>query len=48
MICVPGELNGVSARADEAGDILVQSKRLQQARVLGENILNYHENRLVI
>lgn len=46
MICVPGELNGVSARADEAGDILSQSKRLQQARVLGENILKWYESKL--
>lgn len=40
-ICVPGELNGLSARADKCGDILNQEKRLQQARVLGENILKY-------
>ena len=29
MICVPGELNGVSARADKVGDIRSQPKRLQ-------------------
>jgi len=46
MICIPGELNGVSARAEEAGDILTQSKRLQQATVLGKNILNYCESKL--
>ena len=45
MICIPGELNGVSARADKAGDILTQTKRLQQARVLGENILRYYESK---
>jgi len=40
-ICVPGILNGLSARADKCGDILDQEKRLQQARFLGENILKY-------
>jgi multimeric flavodoxin WrbA len=45
MICVPGELNGVSAKVDKAGNILAQSKRLKQARVLGKNILNYHESK---
>jgi multimeric flavodoxin WrbA len=45
MICIPGEVNGVSATADKAGNILTQSKRLQQARMLGENILNYHESK---
>jgi multimeric flavodoxin WrbA len=39
VICVPGELNGVSAVADEPGDILAQPSRLHQARVLGENVL---------
>jgi multimeric flavodoxin WrbA len=38
-ICVPGELNGVSAMADAPGDILKQPKRLKQAAILGENIL---------
>lgn len=47
MICVPGELNGVSARADKAGDILSQPKRLRQARALGTNILNYFESKIV-
>ncbi len=40
-LCVPGELNGLSARADKPGDILKQEKRLRQARFLGENILKY-------
>jgi len=39
MLCVPGELNGVSAVADKLGDILNQPRRLEQARVLGRNIL---------
>ncbi|MBU2703933.1 multimeric flavodoxin WrbA [Sporomusaceae bacterium BoRhaA] len=38
MICVPGELNGVTATASEPGDILKQDKRLKQAEILGENI----------
>lgn len=40
-ICVPGELNGLSARADGYGDIIKQEKRLRQAGILGENILKY-------
>ena len=40
-LCVPGELNGVSAVADKPGDILSQPRRLEQARVLGRNILSY-------
>ena len=39
MICVPGELNGVSAAADKPGDILRQPRRLEQARQLGMNVL---------
>jgi len=39
VLCVPGELNGVTASADKPGDILAQPRRLAQARVLGENIL---------
>lgn len=39
MICVPGELNGVTAVASEPGDVLGQEKRLRQARILGENVL---------
>ncbi|MGI6200220.1 MAG: flavodoxin family protein [Christensenellales bacterium] len=41
MLCVPGELNGVSAVADQPGDIRAQPCRLRQARVLGENILRH-------
>ena len=40
IICVPGELNGVTAVANEPGDILKQPKRLRQAEILGENVLN--------
>jgi len=40
-LCVPGELNGVNAVADKPGDILSQPRRLEQARVLGCNILSY-------
>jgi hypothetical protein len=32
-------LNGVSAAADKAGDILQQPERLKQSRILGENVL---------
>jgi multimeric flavodoxin WrbA len=39
IVCVPGELNGVTAVASEPGDILKQEKRLKQAEILGENIL---------
>jgi len=42
-LCVPGELNGVTASADKPGDILSQPRRLAQAKVLGENIINYFE-----
>jgi len=42
-ICVPGELNGVTAAADKAGDILTQDNRLKQARVLGENVMKLAE-----
>ena len=38
---VAGELNGLSARADKPGDILLQSNRLRQARVLAQNIMAY-------
>jgi len=40
-LCVPGETNGVTAVADKPGDILSQPRRLEQARILGRNILNY-------
>ena len=39
MICVPGEINGVSAVAGGLGDILKQPERLAQAEVLGKNVL---------
>ena len=38
-LTVPGELNGVSAVAQAEGDIQGQEKRLKQARILGENVL---------
>ena len=41
MLCVPGELNGLSAAADKPGDILSQPRRLGQARILGQNIIDY-------
>ena len=40
MICLPGELNGVTAAADRPGDILKQEKRLNQAEILGSNVLS--------
>ena len=40
-LCVPGELNGVTAVADKPGDILSQPRRLEQARILGKNIISY-------
>ena len=40
VICVPGELNGVTAVASEPGDILKQENRLRQAEILGSNVLN--------
>lgn len=42
-ICVPGELNGVSAVADAPGEILTQPKRLNQAKILGQNMLRIAE-----
>jgi len=42
-LCVPCEINGLSARADKLGDILKQENRLRQARVLGESIIKYAE-----
>lgn len=42
-LCVPCEINGLSARADKPGDILKQENRLRQARILGENIIHYSE-----
>ncbi|MDR1821487.1 MAG: flavodoxin family protein [Oscillospiraceae bacterium] len=40
-LCVPGELNGVTAAADKPGDILSQPRRLEQAQALGCNIIKY-------
>ncbi len=40
MVCVSGELNGVTAVADKPGDVLAQETRLEQAEVLGRNILH--------
>ena len=41
MLCVPGELNGVTATADKPGDIFNQPLRLEQAKILGRNLINY-------
>ena len=41
VLCVPGELNGVTASADKPGDISTQPRRLEQARILGRNIIRY-------
>ena len=40
VICVPGELNRVTAVASEPCDILKQENRLRQAEILGRNVLN--------
>ena len=40
-LCVPSETNGVTAVADKPGDILSQPHRLEQARILGKNIISY-------
>ncbi len=42
-LAVPGERNGVSAVADKPGDVLKQPQRLNQARILGDNLLKYTE-----
>ena len=39
-IGVPGELNGLTARASAEGEVVGQDKRLRQARVLGGNLLD--------
>ena len=39
IVCVAGELNGVTAVADKPRDILKQEKRLIQAEILGSNVL---------
>lgn len=41
VICVPGELNGVTAVADKPGDILSQNKRLKQIEILCQNIMKW-------
>ena len=41
ILCVPEEFNGVTAVADKPGDILMQPRRLEQARVLSRNIIKY-------
>ena len=38
---VPGEMNGLSARADKPGDIMSQERRLKQARILAQNVIKY-------
>jgi len=40
---VPGEMNGLSTRADKPGDILSQERRLNQARILARNVMEYAE-----
>lgn len=40
-VCVPGELNGVSAVADRPGDIADQPNRLEQARILGRHVMAF-------
>jgi multimeric flavodoxin WrbA len=40
-LCASGELNGVSARADKPGDIASQSRRLEQAKILARNVMDY-------
>lgn len=42
-VSVPGELNGVSARAGDPGDILTQTKRLDQAKALARNVMDCAE-----
>lgn len=40
-LCVPGELNGLSAVADGPGDILKDQRKIQRAIKLGENLLRF-------
>ena len=40
---VPGELNGLSARADKPCDILSQERRIKQDRILAQNVMKYTE-----
>ena len=39
-VAVPGELNGLTARASAEGEVLGQDKRLRQAAALGSNVLS--------
>lgn len=41
MLCMPGELHGVSACVDQPGDILSRPKRLRQTEALRRNILRF-------
>ena len=43
MICISGELNGVSAMADKPGDILNDQRKLNQAEMLARNILDIYK-----
>lgn len=40
-VCVTGELNGVTAVADRPGEVADQPVRLEQARILGRNVLAF-------
>ena len=40
IICVPAKLNGVSVVARERGEVLNQPESLNNAKILGRNILN--------
>jgi multimeric flavodoxin WrbA len=42
-VCVPGELNGVTARADKPGDIASQPRRLEQSKILVRNVMDCAE-----
>jgi multimeric flavodoxin WrbA len=42
-LVIPGDLNSLSARADKPGDILAQKRRLDQARILAQNVIKYAE-----
>lgn len=47
VICVPGELNGITATASEPSDILSQEETLRQAEILGKNIISI-ANRCIV
>ena len=40
---VPGEMSGLSAKADKPGDIMKQERRLGQACILAQNVMKYAE-----